>query len=70
MALGCRGAGDLVYRYRKMIEHLFGSQGFVEYPTTEPNVRMEPGNILMARIGNRVDPRVVSQFYNRHDEFA
>ena len=59
------GLGISVHRYREMLAHLFGLQGFVEYPTTEPNVRMEPGNILMARIGSRVDPRVSSQFYNR-----
>ena len=59
------GLGISVHRYREMLVHLFGLQDFVEYPTTEPNVRMEPGNILMARIGSRVDPRVSSQFYNR-----
>ncbi len=59
------GLGISVHRYRDIIARIFGSQGFVEYPTTEPNVRMEPGNILLARIGSRVDPRVVSQFYNR-----
>ncbi|HYX48981.1 MAG TPA: GNAT family N-acetyltransferase, partial [Ktedonobacteraceae bacterium] len=54
-----------VYRYRELISRLFSTQGFVEYPTTEPNVRMEPANVLLARIGNRVDQEVVSRFYNR-----
>ena len=31
--------GISLYRYRQLITHLFGTQGFVEYPTTEPNVR-------------------------------
>ena len=53
------------YRYREIIARLFGSQGFKEYPTTEPNVSMEPANIMLARVGNRVDPRVASQFFNR-----
>ncbi len=53
------------YRYREIIARLFGSQGFKEYPTTEPNVTMEPANILLARVGNRVDPHVASQFFNR-----
>lgn len=57
--------GISVYRYRALIARLFGSQGFVEYPTTEPNVSMEPANVLLARIGNRVDKRVASQFLNR-----
>ncbi len=59
------GLGMSVYRYRELIVRLFASQGFVEYPTTEPNVSMEPANVLLARIGNRVDKRVVSQFLNR-----
>ena len=53
------------YRYRELIAHLFGSQGFKEYATTEPNVSMEPANILLARVGSRVDARVASQFFNR-----
>ncbi len=54
-----------VYRYRELISRLFGTQGFVEYPTTEPNVRMEPANVLLARVGKRVDQHIVSRFYNR-----
>jgi hypothetical protein len=59
------GLGITIHRYRQLIANLFESQGFVEYPTTEPNVSMEPGNILLARIGSRVDQRVASQFYSR-----
>jgi len=54
-----------VYRYRELITRLFGSQGFTEYPTTEPNVSMEPANVFLARIGKRVDKRVASQFLSR-----
>ena len=54
-----------VYRYRELITRLFAKQGFVEYPTTEPNVSMEPANVLLARIGKRVDQEIVSRFYNR-----
>ncbi|HXX77646.1 MAG TPA: GNAT family N-acetyltransferase [Ktedonobacteraceae bacterium] len=54
-----------VYRYRELISRLFATQGFVEYPTTEPNVSMEPANVLLARIGQRVDQEVISRFYNR-----
>ena len=59
------GLGISVYRYRELISHLFGSLGFTEYPTTEPNVSMEPFNVLLARIGKRVDQRVASQFLSR-----
>jgi acetoin utilization deacetylase AcuC-like enzyme/GNAT superfamily N-acetyltransferase len=58
------GLGLNFYRYRELIAHLFASQGFVEYPTTEPNVKMEPANIFLARVGKRVDQRMVSQFFN------
>ena len=54
-----------VYRYRELISHLFATQGFIEYPTTEPNVSMEPANVLLVRIGKRVDQQVASRFYNR-----
>lgn len=59
------GLGISVYQYREMIARLFASQGFAEYPTTEPNVSLEPANILLARVGKRVDQRVTSQFLNR-----
>jgi acetoin utilization deacetylase AcuC-like enzyme/GNAT superfamily N-acetyltransferase len=59
------GLGMNVFRYREMLSRLFGGEGFVEYPTTEPNVRMEAANVLLARIGKRVDQRTVSRFLNR-----
>lgn len=59
------GLGMNVFRYREMLSRLFGGEGFVEYPTTEPNVTMEPANVLLARIGKRVDQRDVSRFMNR-----
>ena len=57
--------GISVYRYRELIAHIFSTQGFKEYPTTEPNVSMEPANILLTRISERVDARAASQFLNR-----
>jgi acetoin utilization deacetylase AcuC-like enzyme/GNAT superfamily N-acetyltransferase len=54
-----------MYRYRELIARLFASQGFVEYPTNEPNVRMEPANVFLARIGKRVDATTSSRFLNR-----
>jgi acetoin utilization deacetylase AcuC-like enzyme/GNAT superfamily N-acetyltransferase len=58
------GVGISMYRYRELIVKLFASQGFSEYPTTEPNVSMEPVNVLIARIGKRVDKRVANRFLN------
>ncbi len=54
-----------VHRYRELISRLFGSQGFVEFATTEPNISMEPGNILLVRVGKNVDKLVVKRFLNR-----
>jgi acetoin utilization deacetylase AcuC-like enzyme/GNAT superfamily N-acetyltransferase len=59
------GVGISVYHYRDLIVKLFAHLGFKEYPTTEPNVSMEPANVLVARIGERVDPRVANQFLSR-----
>jgi acetoin utilization deacetylase AcuC-like enzyme/GNAT superfamily N-acetyltransferase len=59
------GLGISSYHYRTLITHLFAAQGFVEYPTTEPNVSMEPANVFLARIGKRVDQRVVNRFMSR-----
>ncbi len=59
------GLGISMIRYRDLIKHVFGSQGFVEYSTTEPNVSMEPANVLVARIGSRVDKQVANRFLNR-----
>jgi hypothetical protein len=59
------GLGVSLYRYRELITRLFASQGFREYPTTEPNVSMEPANVLLARVGKRVDQRAANQFMQR-----
>ncbi|MFL5659180.1 MAG: GNAT family N-acetyltransferase [Ktedonobacteraceae bacterium] len=53
-----------LYRYRKLIARLFATQGFVEHATTEPDISMEPGNILLVRVGKNVDQHVVRQFFD------
>jgi hypothetical protein len=55
----------LIQRYRALIHHLFGTQGLVEHKTTEPNISMEPGNILLARVGKNVDRYTADLFYKR-----
>jgi acetoin utilization deacetylase AcuC-like enzyme len=59
------GLGISMHHYRELIKHLFGTQGFVEYSTTEPNVSMEPTNVLVARIGSRIDQHIANQFLHR-----
>ena len=53
------------FAYRAMIERLSAHYGFAEYLTSEENIRMDPANILLARIGRRVAAATVSQFYDR-----
>jgi acetoin utilization deacetylase AcuC-like enzyme/GNAT superfamily N-acetyltransferase len=53
------------FHYRRLIAHIFASQGFKEYDTIKPDVSMMPANILLARIGNHVDQWTTNQFLNR-----
>ena len=51
------------FRYRAMIERLFATYGFVEYLTSEPNIHMDPANILLARLGSKVEQGQVNEFF-------
>ena len=53
------------FAYRAMVEQLFARYGFVEYLTSEQNIRMNPANILLARLGSRVAAPNLTQFYDR-----
>lgn len=59
------GVGISRFRYRKMIAQLFAVHGFDEYLTSEPNIRMDPANILLARLGSRLDPESINRFFQR-----
>src|SRR5712691_13279446 len=59
------GLGISRFRYREMIERLFATYGFVEYLTSEPNIRMDPANILLVRLGSKVEQEQVNQFFQR-----
>ncbi len=59
------GLGISRFRYREMIERLFATYGFVEYLTSEPNIRMDPANILLVRLGRKVEQEQVNQFFQR-----
>jgi len=58
-------AGLSRFQYRTMIERLFAAHGFVEYLTSEPNIRMDPANIFLARLGNQVGQESMAQFFQR-----
>lgn len=51
--------------YRLLIAQLFAPYGFMEYMTTEPNIAMDPANILLVRIGSEVEQGVLNSFLNR-----
>lgn len=57
------GLGLAGFRYREMIARLFAAHGFVEYLTSEPNIRMDPANILVARLGSRINRDDMQQFF-------
>ena len=53
------------HRYRQIIAQLFATQGFEEYSTTQPDVRTDPANIFLARIGQRVALLAKNRFLAR-----
>jgi len=59
------GLGISRYRYREMIAQLFAAHGFAEYLTSEPNIRMDPANILLARPGSRLNSESMNRFFQR-----
>ncbi|HEY3992505.1 MAG TPA: hypothetical protein VGM01_06440 [Ktedonobacteraceae bacterium] len=50
-------------RYRELLARLVAPYNFVEYLTTEPNIRDDPSNILLARLGRHVAQTSLQQFY-------
>ena len=59
------GLGMSRFHYREMIARLFAAHGFAEYLTSEPNIRMDPANILVARLGSRIDGESMNRFFQR-----
>lgn len=51
-------------RYREMLGQMVAPYGFTEYLTAEPNIRDHPFNILLVRLGSRVEAHTLSQFYD------
>jgi acetoin utilization protein AcuA len=59
------GLGISRFHYRELIARLFAAHGFVEYLTSEPNIRMDPANILVARLGSRFEGENMKRFFQR-----
>ena len=59
------GLGMSRFQYRELIARLFAAHGFAEYLTSEPNIRMDPANILVARLGRSVGEQRMKRFFER-----
>jgi len=59
------GLGMTRYQYRAIIANLFAAHGFVDYLTSEPNIRMDPANILVARLGSHLEYESMNRFFQR-----
>jgi Acetyltransferase (GNAT) family len=60
-----KGLGISPFHYRELIARLFAAHGFSEYLTSEPNIRMDPANILVARLGSRLAGESMNRFFQR-----
>jgi hypothetical protein len=59
------GSGLSPFRYRSLLAHILEPYHFFECLTDEPNVGMDPANILLVRIGQRVEQEVMDQLFQR-----
>ena len=60
-----KGSGLSPFRYRSLLAHILEPYHFFEFLTDEPNVEMDPDNILLVRIGKRVELEVMDQLFQR-----
>src|SRR5207248_5206312 len=65
-----KGAGLSPFRYRSLLAHILEPYHFFEFLTDEPNVEMDPANILLVRIGKRVEQEVMNQLFQRMRFFS
>jgi acetoin utilization protein AcuA len=57
------GLGIKPFHYRQLIERLFAAHGFAEYLTSEENIRLDPANILLARLGSHLAVERINRFF-------
>jgi len=60
-----KGSGLSPFRYRSLLAHILEPYHFFECLTDEPNVGLDPANILLVRIGKRVELEVMDQLFQR-----
>ena len=59
------GLGISRFLYRELIARLFAAHGFADYLTSEANIRMDPANILVARLGRSLGEETMKRFFER-----
>ena len=60
-----KDSGLSPFRYRSLLAHILEPYHFFECLTDEPNVGLDPANILLVRIGKRVELEVMDQLFQR-----
>ncbi len=60
-----KGSGLSPFRYRSLLRHLFEPFDFFECMMDEPNISMDPANILLIRLGKDGEPEVINQLFGR-----
>jgi GNAT superfamily N-acetyltransferase len=60
-----KSSGLSAFRYRSLVAHVLEPYHFFECLTDEPNVGMDPSNILLVRIGKHVEREVMDQLFGR-----
>src|SRR5207248_10725714 len=60
-----KGSGLSPFRYRSLVAHILEPYHFFEGLTDEPNVGLDPTNILLVRIGKNVEREVMDQLFGR-----
>ncbi len=60
-----KGSGLSPFRYRSLLAHILEPYHFFECLTDEPNVAMDPTNIMLVRLGKDVELEVINQLFGR-----
>jgi GNAT superfamily N-acetyltransferase len=58
-------AGLSPFGYRSLLQRVFEPFGFFECKMDEPNIKMDPANILLMRLGKRVETAAINQVLQR-----
>lgn len=57
-----KNTGLAAWNYREFMLKLFGNYGFTTWETVDPEIREHPCNILLARVGSKIDSACIKAF--------